>query len=189
MSYIDKIEVVFLLTKKAEVVFLFTKKLMSSSFLQKIWGYLPFYKKVEVIFLFTKKLRSSPFSQKVEVVFLFTKKLRLSSINKKWGCLPFLAKQTLFKCFGLHLKSIWKLFRVGGWWVAGTKVIIRLGINSICLDEKSGFDGHFIWYLLARAVCVHCHGTKCPLLTALFLYSLSFFLSPRRVLFSQKELS
>ena len=38
---------------------------------------------------------------------------------------------------------------------------------------------------LARAACMHCHGTKCPLLTVLFF----FFFSLAMLLFSQKELS
>ena len=33
------------------------------------------------------------------------------------------------------------------------------------------------WNMLVRAACMHCHETKCPLLTAFFLFSLSFFLS------------
>ena len=36
----------------------------------------------------------------------------------------------MFEGFSLHLKSNLKLFRVGGWWLAGTKVIISLSQSS-----------------------------------------------------------
>ena len=42
--------------------------------------------------------------------------------------------------------------------------------------------------LLVRAACVRCHGTKCPLLMALFSLSFLSFFTPL-LLFSQKELS
>ena len=65
----------------------------------------------------------------------------------------------------------------------------KVDLRTVSFDVPPQEVGSLLSHMLARAACVRCHGTKCPLLTAFFFFLSSSFLLPPALLFSKKGLS